>query len=504
MSRTNKYYIKGVKSVVLLTVLLSLLAGAVPEAVFAQRRTHTVFYEGRENELNVYRIHGVEPGKTLMIVGGIQGDEPAGFLAADLYADFSLEKGNLIVVPRANFPSILRKERKINKDMNRKFLDQGDSYYETQVVHVLKDLIRESDCLLNLHEGSGVFSKKWEGPMRNPRRYGQSVIADAAVYTDEDTGVIIDLGTMAEKVIEKINRHIKDPDYKFTFNNHRTANPDSVHKEQRGSATYYALYECNVPAFGIESAKSLPLEQKVKQHIHAVNGFMDILDIVPETPGIDLKKPELQYMVISVNDSVPVVVGEMQHLKIRRGDRVEVLDIVANYRRGLSADIIGKGNGLNDMNQTFTIREDTRIEAKKDFYSCGSVFLDVCDLPDRKEERLTVSESEKTDTLKYRLLINGERHIFGNYSHVKVERGDVLVIQDIITGRIDPADCVVNFKGFVGNRRNNDGEDRGYEIDTGEDVLMKRYSIEKKGKRYYILTTLQGKEVGKLFIHFQS
>ncbi len=475
----------------------------MPDAVSAQRRTHTVYYEDRENELNVYRIHGVKPGKTLMIVGGIQGDEPAGFLAADLYADFSLEKGNLIVVPRANFPSILKKERKINEDMNRTFLDKKGRHYETQVVHVLKELIRESDCLLNLHEGSGVFSKKWEGPMRNPQRYGQSVIADASVFTDKKTGAKINLEAMAEKVIQKINGHIKDPDLKFSFNNHRTAKTDSVHKEQRGSATYYALYRCRVPAFGIESSKSLPLEQKVRQHIHAVNGFMEILDIVPETPGIDLKKPELQYMVISVNDSIPVVVGKMQHLEIQPGDRVKVMDIVANYRRGLSADIIGKGNGFNDMKQKYTVWEDTRIEAKKDFYSCGSVFLDVDDSHHRKRDRLTVSESETTDVLKYQVLINGKKHIFPNYGHVKVKRGDRLVIRDVITGRFDPADCVVNFKGFVGNRRNNDGEDRGYLIDTGKDVLMKRYSLDNQGKRYHILTTKGGEEVGKLFIDIE-
>lgn len=490
----------------LLLFIIGMLIGlqALSGPAFAQRRTHTVFYEGQENELNVYRIHGVKPGKTLMIMGGIQGDEPAGFLAADLYADFSLEKGNLIVVPRANFPSIMKKERKINEDMNRKFLDDKDRYYETQVVRVLKKLIRESDCLLNLHEGWGVFSRKWEGPMRNPERYGQSVIVDAAVFTDQKTGTRINLEAMAEKVIKKINTHIEDQDFKFTFNNHRTAKSDSLHKEQRGSATYYALYECHVPAFGIESSRSLPLEQKVKQHIHAVNGFMEILDIVPETPGIDLKKPELEYMVISINDSVPVVVGKMQHLRIQTGDRVQVMDIVANYRRGLSADIIGKGNGFSDMRQTYTIREDTRIEAKKDFYSCGSVFLDVSGSPATKRDRLTVSESDTSDALKYRLLINGEKYMFNNYAHVKVKRGDKLVIQDVITGRIDPADCVVNFKGFVGDRRNNDGEDRGYVIDTGEDVLLKRYSIDKQGKRYYILTTSEDKEVGKLFIHFQS
>lgn len=79
------------------------------QALVAGQRTHTVFFEGEENELHVYRINGTKPGKTLLIIGGIQGDEPGGFLAADFYADFSLETGNLIVVPRANFPSILKK-----------------------------------------------------------------------------------------------------------------------------------------------------------------------------------------------------------------------------------------------------------------------------------------------------------------------------------------------------------------------------------------------------------
>ncbi len=495
------------KSAVKICLCLFLLTGLLifSEAdTLAQRRSHTVFYEGRENELHVYRIHGEQPGKTLLILGGIQGDEAAGFLAADLYADFSLRKGNLIVVPRANFPSILKRERKINQDMNRKFLDDQTANYETKVVKVLKMLIAESDCVLNLHEGSGVYAEKWEGPYRNPERYGQSIISDAAFFKDEETGVEIDLEGMAREVIKEINRHIEDPAYLFHFNNHKTAAPDSVHKEQRGSATYWALYHCQIPSFGIESCKSLPLEQKVKQHIYAVNKFMALMEIVPETPGINLRKPELQYMIISVNGSVPVVVGKMQHLKISRGDEVEVLDIVANYRRGLSVDIVGVGNDFNDMRKKVAINEPTRIEAKKDFYACGSVFLDVGSAADVKQTELSVSDPVRVETLKYKLRINGEKHIVENYAHVTLERGDKLVIEDIISGRIDPAEYVVNFKGFVGNRRNNTGEDRGYVIDTGKDVLMERYSIEKKGNHYYILTTLHDEEKGKLFVDFES
>ncbi|MCK5100200.1 MAG: succinylglutamate desuccinylase/aspartoacylase family protein, partial [Desulfobacteraceae bacterium] len=238
--------------------------------VLAGQKSHIVFFEGEENELHVYRINGSKPGKTLLIIGGIQGDEPGGFLAADFYADFLLEKGNLIVVPRANFPSILKKERKINQDMNRKFLDDNISNYETKVVNVLKKLICESDCFLNLHEGSGIYSSKWESEEKNQKRFGQSIIADDSVLKRADSEESIHLEKMAKKVIEKINRHIENKEHFFHFNNHKTNAPDSIHKEQLRSATYYAYRICKIPAFGIESAKFLPLEQKVRQHIYAI------------------------------------------------------------------------------------------------------------------------------------------------------------------------------------------------------------------------------------------
>lgn len=488
------------------SLLFVMLLGAVPG--IAGQKTHTVFFEGEENELHVYRSFGTVPGKTLLIVGGIQGDEPGGFLAADYFADLSLEKGNIIVVPRANFPSITKKERQINQDMNRKFMDDHTRNYEAKVVEVLKKLICESDCFLNLHEGSGFYSSNWESDQRNPTRYGQSIIVDAAVLKQGETTSSrpeIDLENMALSVIRRINAEIPDLSQHFHFNNHRTNQPDSLHKEQRRSATYYAMSVCKIPAFGIESAKALPLEQKVRQHILAVDGFMALMDIVPKTPGVDLRKPEMQYMIISVNDSIPVVVGKMQRLTIRRGDTVQVHDIIANYERGLSVDVIGQGNKFNDMKKKLKILESTRIEAKKDFYTCGSVFLDI------KEERETVdlgqlalSESKGSDDIRYKLRVNGRTVLVNNYEQVRLNRGDRLVIVDIITGDTDPSEYIVNFKGFVGNASRNNGEDRGYVIDTGAGVLMPRYSREKKGRYYHVITTLRGKEVGKIYIDIQK
>ncbi|MBU0986704.1 MAG: succinylglutamate desuccinylase/aspartoacylase family protein, partial [Proteobacteria bacterium] len=153
-------------------VMVMTLVVVLPGLAQAQKRIHTAFYEGTDYELNVYRIYGKEPGKTLLLIGGIQGDEPGGYLSVDHYADISLAKGNLIVVPRANFQSIVLNRRKINDDMNRKFADDSPSNYEAKIVKILKKLIVESDCLLNLHDGSGFFSEKWEGSDRNPGRHG--------------------------------------------------------------------------------------------------------------------------------------------------------------------------------------------------------------------------------------------------------------------------------------------------------------------------------------------
>lgn len=469
----------------------------------AGQKTHTVFFEGEENELHVYRIKGSQAGKTLLIIGGIQGDEPGGYLAADFYADFLLEKGNLIVVPRANFPSILKMERQINQDMNRKFLDDKISNYETKVVGVLKKLICESDCFLNLHEGSGFYSRNWESEEKNPERFGQSVIIDDSILQRTDPGGLINLEEIAEQVAEKINTNIENKNHFFHVNNHRTNHKDSIHKEQLRSATYYAYNICKIPAFGIESAKILPLEQKVRQHIHAINGFMEVMGIIPKNPNIDLKKPEMQYMIISVNDSIPVVIQEMQRLKINKGDTIKVHDIIANYERGLSVDVIGLGNKFNDMKNELVVNESTRIEVKKDFYKCGSVFIDIDSQGLKESKKLMVKETGEVNILKYKFRINNMLALIDNYSHVKVHMGDRLIIDDIVSGTVDPSKYLVNFKGFIGNSGNNSGEDRGYTIHISEGSLMKRYSVQNKGQCYHVITTLDGKEVGKIFIDIQ-
>lgn len=472
----------------------------IPGPVEAQKE-HTVYFQNTAYELNIYKIYGKEPGKTLMLIGGIQGNEPGGFLSADLYADMSLKKGNLIVVPRANFYSIILNHRGPHGDMNRKFTHEDNSYsMEDKIVTILKKLISESDYLLNLHDGSGYYHPTYISKWRNPSRYGQSIIADCDTYGIPGTEEQIRLGDIARKVLEKVNPHIRNDLYRFHFMNTRTSETDSAHKEQRKSATYYALTKHHIPAFGVETSKFLPTtDLKVWFHNLVINAFMDYFGIIPESPGYNLDPPLLNYLVVSVNNETPIVIKKDESLNISRGDTINISHIESNYERGLSLDILEHGD-LNDYRKDIEISKNTMMIVRKDNQKFGEIPITISTaaVPPQKY----ISKADAPDKIEYFTVeLNGRPQMFLEGSTCEIVKGDILKIIDIYPKKFKGA--VVNFKGFVGDRVNNTGEDRGYYIDTGKD-LLNRYSTEKMGINYQVIVTAGEKEIGKLAFKLTS
>ncbi|MDL2226252.1 M14/M99 family metallopeptidase [Deltaproteobacteria bacterium OttesenSCG-928-M10] len=367
----------GLLAFLLIFTAAAFTAAADPSEPRPRDRQHLIFWAGTPQEIEVYKIYGRREGPTVMILGGIQGDEPGGFMSADLYADLALKRGNLIVVPRANFKSIIKNNRGPDGDMNRKF--QGDLSRDPDqaTVEIIKDLMAESDLLLNLHDGSGYYRPTWESELANPNRYGQCIIADADVFTHPETGRVIPLAEYAEEVVRRVNEDISEPLYKFHFFNTKTGDSDSRHKEQRGSATWFALTEIGIPAYGVETSKLLPdLEMKIHQHNLAVNAFLDIFGVEVEQPRITLDPPVLGYVVISVNDELPIAVADGQTLQVAKGDTIEVVHVGANYDRGLSVDVKGLG-GLNDIRSPLKIEKPTSIVVQKDHLKIGRINVEL-------------------------------------------------------------------------------------------------------------------------------
>ncbi len=489
-----------------LPAVLLLLTVLLPQGARADRE-HIVHFPNTAYELNVYKIHGKRPGKTLMLIGGIQGNEPGGFLSADLYADMRLEKGNLIVVPRANFYSIILNRRGVNGDMNRKFAkeDEPDTM-EDRIVRILKELISESDYLLNLHDGSGYYHPTYINKWRNPTRFGQSIIADCETYQVPGTDRVIRLGEMAREVTAAVNPQIANELHRFHFMNTRTGENESPHREQRMSATYYALTQHHIPAFGVETSKFLPsVDLKVRYHNLIINAFKRLFGIVPESPGMFLEPPVLKYLIVSVNGNTPIVVKDGEALEIAAGDRIHVSHVEANYERGLSLDILGAGD-LNDIRKDFRIVRNTSIIVRKDNHTFGEISVRLVRKSAARTARASAGPSaapaeqvERVDG--FVVAARGGKRWLADGETLELVRGDTLEIVDIVPS-MGPERVTVNFKGFVGNREYNTGEDRGFRIQTDGKALMVRYALNKEGNLYEVLATRNSDEkvIGRLLV----
>lgn len=248
-------------------------------------------FGGLRMDFSVSRMGTENP--VALVVGGIQGDEPGGFSAATLLATrYRVLQGTLWVVPNLNFPSIIQRSRGIHGDLNRKFavLDAADP--EFSVVSRIQALIRSPEValVLNLHDGSGYFRPRREGPLHNPARWGQCVIIDQAHLPSstprEENPRLEYMEGVARGVIHAVNTRLLAPGHRLHLRNTRTAEGD---REMEKSLTWFAVRHGKA-AFGLEASKEFPVEVRAYYHLLMVENFLSAAGVHVErdfdlTPG---------------------------------------------------------------------------------------------------------------------------------------------------------------------------------------------------------------------------
>ncbi|MCH7782218.1 succinylglutamate desuccinylase/aspartoacylase family protein [candidate division KSB1 bacterium] len=460
---------------------------------------HEIYFKDTSHELNIYRIEGREPGPTLLIISGIH-NEPGGYLTADQFVDISLKKGRLIVVPRANFQTIIENERGILGDMNRLF-DLEEPRFENdhsmEIVKILKDLIGESDVMLNLHDGWGFFREEYIDDMHNPDRLGQSIIADTDVYYVPGSDKTIPLQKIAKRICTVVNMEISNEEYLFRFNNHDTFSEISKHFEQQKSATYYALKKYNIPAFGIETSKNITdLSLNVRYQTIIVNAFMEEFGIVREEVFNPVLDPEFNFLTVSINNNTPRVYHDGSTITLRPSDIIRITHIEANTERGLYADVIDHG-GLNDFESDITIYKNTSIIIGKDSFPCGIVNIEV------SENAFVAAEEKNVYRLSpqvegFTVSVNGFLQSVKTNGILSVMKGDVIRLVgtspsvDVFSG------AKINFIGFwQKNMKDNSGDDQSIDINTSKD-LDASFSSWQKGKEYEVRLENQEKTLATM------
>ncbi len=225
----------------------------------------------------IKKEQGTSPAPTLLVIGGIHGNEPGSYFATALLSQYyRITKGNLWIIPDLNRISIRENNRGIHGDMNRKFSRIDPKDPDAGIVKEVQRIITEPQValILNLHDGHGFYRKKYMNTIFNPNAWGQTCVIDQyRLDADHPFG---NLDTIAADISRSLNEHLIEEHHLFDVRNTNTRFDDEA---MRHSLTFFAVSH-NKPAFAIETSKHLPsLPQKVFYQLRAIEAYMRLMGI---------------------------------------------------------------------------------------------------------------------------------------------------------------------------------------------------------------------------------
>lgn len=229
-------------------------------------------------DFSIYKKESQTPSHTLLIIGGIHGDEPGAYFAPAFFEKYyKITKGSVWVIPNINGDSIIANQRGIYNDMNRKFSviekDDPDYFIIERVKKIILD--KKVDLILNLHDGHGFYRETHENAIFNPKAWGQATIIDQDKINGLDK--FGDLDKIATQVKNNLNKDkLFQEFHSFGVKNTQTKFKD---EQMQLSLTYFAITN-NKPAFAIETSKNITdLTEKVIYQLKSIEEFMKIMDI---------------------------------------------------------------------------------------------------------------------------------------------------------------------------------------------------------------------------------
>ena len=267
----------------------------------------SLFLYGANLHFSLYKKG--EGNNTLLVIGGIHGNEPGGYFAPSFLVRFyTIKKGSLWVVPNLNFDSIIRFKRGIYGDMNRKFAFMSQNDKDYKIVNDIKKIILDPkvDLVLNLHDGHGFYREYWQNSIFNPAAWGQAFIIDQENIKVNRFG---NLEEIANNIAKKLNKYLKKDYHTFNVKNTETKFKD---EEMRHSLTYFAITH-NKPAFAIETSKNIrDLPTKIFYQLKAIEEFMKVVgiefkrDFNLTIKEIKNKLKNKGYLIINENTILPL------------------------------------------------------------------------------------------------------------------------------------------------------------------------------------------------------
>ena len=167
-------------------------------------------------ETTVYKFTSNVPGKRCVIVGGIHGDEVAGWKAALQLKERRNFIGEVLIIPQASILACKREERypgrgeKVNgiiyKDLNRNFPGKPDGNITQQIAYAINETVTnfDADIIVDLHESLRSSSSSYFDQDTSSR------LGDLLIYGNSWTSLF------TQTVIEDYNAsYLQEGDYPF-------------------------------------------------------------------------------------------------------------------------------------------------------------------------------------------------------------------------------------------------------------------------------------------------
>ena len=121
---------------------------------------------GTEWEAEGVIFHSGIAGSRVMVLGGVHGNEPGGWIAAEEVANWEVQRGALIVLPRLNWRSAAAFERTLGGfgDLNRLYPGHAEGLPMARMAAEIVTLAEfwRPTWLWDMHESWGFFNERGE------------------------------------------------------------------------------------------------------------------------------------------------------------------------------------------------------------------------------------------------------------------------------------------------------------------------------------------------------
>ena len=213
--------------------------------------------------LTVWRLEGEEEGPSVYVVGGVHGNERAGWYAGTLLSRADIRRGTLYVLAPANPYGAEKDQRETRsgRDLNRSFPGQADGWDAQQLAGEIFDDIQEKrpDLVLDLHEA-------------NPGTEGRDALGNSLIVENMDG----ELGQLVLGLILASEEGALWPQPVTLYGS-----------PPEGSLNRTVSTLLHIPVITVETLRSEPMERRVGNHLEMAEYILEQYGMVGQEAGVE-------------------------------------------------------------------------------------------------------------------------------------------------------------------------------------------------------------------------